>query len=76
MIDNPWRVESVARGQRERLQEEMKQIRLEEAALESRVRRPNLLRRAWLVIRSNFEPRKARLERPVRAVGVKRPAGV
>ncbi len=38
MNDNPWHVDDMARAQRERIQEEMREIRLLEAA--NRARRP------------------------------------
>lgn len=47
MNDSPWRVASVARIQRERIQEEMWQIRREERALRAQVRRPGPLAWFW-----------------------------
>ena len=49
MNDNPWHVESMARLQRDRIQEEMSQIRLEERALRAQaIVSPGLLARLWL----------------------------
>ena len=48
MNDNPWHVQNMARMQRERIQEEMTQIRLEERALRAQARGPGFLARLWL----------------------------
>ena len=50
MNQNPWHVESMAQYERGRIQQEMKQIRLEEEALKGRVRRPGLLQQARLMV--------------------------
>ena len=51
MNNSPWQVENMARMQRERIQEEMNQIRLEEKALGAQARGPGLVVRLWLGIR-------------------------
>jgi hypothetical protein len=48
MNDNPWHVGSMARLQRDRIQDEMSQIRLEEGALRAQAREPGFLARLWL----------------------------
>ena len=47
MNDNPWHVDDMARMQRGRIQEEMRQIRMEERALAARVKRPGMIARLW-----------------------------
>jgi hypothetical protein len=50
MNDSPWHVNDMARMQRERLQEEMRQIRLEEKALSAGERRPGLLSQVGMLL--------------------------
>jgi hypothetical protein len=77
MNENPWRVESVAGLQRERVQEEMRQIRMEEKALQARERRPGLLLRGWVLLRAWVSaPRKqAAVAVPPAAIDVRAQAG-
>ena len=50
MNQNPWHVDNMARYERGRIQEEMRQIRLLEEALNGRVRPPSLRRQVWRVL--------------------------
>lgn len=54
MNENPWRVDDIARAQRERIRDEMREIRLEEKALRARPERPAWISRFWLFIRRWF----------------------
>jgi len=58
MIDNPWHVDDMARMQRERVQEEMRQIRFEEKALKARVRGPGPLPQVWLLVSGWFKAKR------------------
>ncbi len=69
MYDNPWRVNEISRLQRDRVQEEMRQIRLEEEALRAQVRRPGLIEKLWAGFRNwlkSAEQRPAYSARPAR----------
>jgi hypothetical protein len=59
MNDNPWHIESMARAQRERVQEEMRQIRLEEKALKAQSPESGLVLRLWLALQRWVVKRKA-----------------
>ena len=49
MMENPWRLEEIARMNRERVQDDMRSIRLEEQALEARFEgRRAIARTAWI----------------------------
>ena len=50
MNDSPWHVDDMARMQRERVQEEMRQIRLEAKALSAGEQRPGLLSHVGTVL--------------------------
>jgi hypothetical protein len=50
MNDNPWHVESMVRMRRERIQEEMRRIRLEERALNAPTRPVGLVVRLWTAL--------------------------
>ena len=66
MNENPWHVYDEARMQRERVQEEMRQIRLEEKALKARGRRPGLLPQVWLIVSRWLEARNKQTAQPNR----------
>jgi len=68
MNDNPWHVENMARAQRERVQEEMRQIHLEDAVLKRHAERRGLLVQVWLLVQRWLE---ARRQHTVQAKGVK-----
>ncbi len=70
MNENPWRIDDLARLQRGRLQEEMRQIRLEEQALRARQRRPGLIARLWARVQAWL---KAPEPPPARRIRAKRP---
>ena len=76
MNENPWHVYDEARMQRERVQEEMRQIRLQEQALEARGRRPGLLPQLWRIVSRWLEARNRRRaesfeQRPLTAIQAK-----
>jgi hypothetical protein len=50
MNQNPWQVESLARYERDRIREEMRQIRMQERALKARVRKPNFKFQVWRIL--------------------------
>jgi hypothetical protein len=58
MNQSPWQVENAARYERERIQGEMAHIRLEQQALEGRVKRPDLISRVWSLTRQWLAARK------------------
>jgi len=80
MNDNPWNVDNLARLQRERIQEEMKQIRLEESATKARQPHPSLVSKAWRAIWRWLRARETSMhgveQRPVRTRVVKRRPGI
>ena len=81
MNENPWHVYDEARMQRERVQEEMRQIRLQEKALKARGRRPGLLPQVWLIVtrwlHARNEQRAQALEsRPPTAMHAKHDSGI
>ena len=80
MNDNAWNVDNLARLQRERIQEEMRQIRLEESAAKARQRQLSLVSKAWLAIWRWLRVRAASTERveqqPVQTRVVKRDTGI
>jgi len=51
MNQNPWHVENQAQYERERIQQEMRQIRLGERASRGAVQRPGPVTRLWLLVR-------------------------
>lgn len=80
MNDNAWNIDNIARLERERVREEMRQIRLEESAMKARQRRPSLVTQAKLAIRKWLEARDKAAQgfeqRRVQATAVKREAGI
>ena len=81
MNDNPWHIDDIARMQRERVQEEMRQIRLQEKALKARARRPGLLPQIWLIVsrwlKARNEQKAQALERrPLTAMQTKHDSGI
>lgn len=80
MNDNPWHVDNLARLQRERIQEEMRQIRLEKSAARARQRQPSLVSKAWLAIRRWLRARATSMPRieqqPTQTRVVKRHTGI
>ena len=44
---NPWQVENMARYERDRIRDEVRQIRLEQKALKARIRQPSLVLKVW-----------------------------
>lgn len=80
MNDNPWNVDNLARLQRERIQEEIRQIRLEESAAKARQRQLSLVSKAWLAIWRWLRVRATSTQRveqqPVQTSVVKRDTGI
>ncbi len=56
MNENPWHVDDIARMQRERIQEEMREIRMAEAASKAHSPRISLLARILEQIRPVMQP--------------------
>ncbi len=77
MNDNPWRVNELSRLHRGRLQEEMRQIRLEEEALRARVKGPGLFEKllgrlgAWFKSPESRPVYTARPSRPLTLANAK-----
>ena len=69
MNENPWRIDDIARMQRERIQGEMRQIRLEEKALKAGVRGPGLMARARLRLQAWVKARSGRQAHTAPALG-------
>ncbi len=67
MNDNPWRVDDMARMQRERIQEEMREIRMVEAA-QPHAARLNLAARLLLQLYVAAQNWLRRAKKPARAV--------
>ncbi len=67
MNENPWRIDDLARLQRGRLQEEMRQIHLEEHALSARRKGPALIERLWARVQAWLKSPDPRPAHPVRA---------
>ncbi len=57
MNENPWRVDDIARLQRERIHEEIRQIRSEERAAEPQPHRIGLLARLGRLVARILAPR-------------------
>ncbi len=79
MNENPWRVDDIARLQRERTREEMRQIRSEERADEAQPYRIGLIARVVQLLARVFAPRQRtalnpNTRRASHAVRAKRPA--
>lgn len=72
MNENPWRVDDIARMQRGRLQEEMRQIRREDKALRSRAKASGLVERlraavlAWLKAQATAPAHPVHARRPLK----------
>ncbi len=82
MYDNPWRIDDIARMERERIRDEMRQIRLEEKALQARVKGPGLLAKAllkakeWLKARETRPEYSPRVQPPLTLTQVKPHTGI
>ena len=62
MNENPWHIDDIARMQRERIQEEMREIRMAEAASKPHAPRRSLAAQLYMAIRKWLHPaRKAAL---------------
>ncbi len=70
MNENPWRIDDLARLQRGRLQEEMRQIRLEQRALRAQAKGPGVFGRVWAALRAWFKPVPPQ---PIRPIHPRRP---
>ena len=71
MNQNPWHVENMAQYERERIRQEMGQIRLGERVSKPKVRGPRPIARLWHLVRRWFATQQKRQDEAVR----RQPAG-
>jgi hypothetical protein len=55
MYENPWRIDEIARMNRARIRDEMRQIRLEEQAERARSKQPAWLPQLWMAVANEVE---------------------
>ena len=63
---NPWHVENMAQYERDRIRDEVRQLRLEQKALKRRIRRPSLVLKVWRLLFSRSAPQASSQRSPRR----------
>ncbi|HSR19838.1 MAG TPA: hypothetical protein VLL49_02890 [Anaerolineales bacterium] len=81
MNQSPWQVENAARYERERIAQDMTQLRLEQRARAGRIKRRQPMVKIWMLIRGWFQAGQKRgadalRHRPARATQGGRQIGI